>query len=318
MNDFDRFTEFLRREGAGYHDPPETPAEVMWPGVEGRLGAADAGPAGDTAPYPLRALGYNEPPPAPRDEMWKRIEAAWALRRSADPAEEEGAALEVAGRAARSRRWTKQGGAVGWAVSLAAAASLVLGLALGRGTRPPQPGETAVTPAVPATEDEPRPAPPSARPIMAEATPATADPYDPPPVTDTRGFDLVASSTPPERPYLAPNLRDVADDYTTTRHLGRASTLLTAFRTDQGTPASQRDLAGWARDLLGDTRGLLDMSVGRSPLEYALLEDLELVLVQIASLGPGAPDFERQLAWEGMAWQGTLMRLRSASAAGET
>ena len=38
MTDFDRFTEFLLREAAGYNEPPETPAGAMWPGVEVRVG----------------------------------------------------------------------------------------------------------------------------------------------------------------------------------------------------------------------------------------------------------------------------------------
>ena len=105
--------------------------------------------------------------------------------------------------------------------------------------------------------------------------------------------------------------------YETTRHLDRAATLLTAFRIDQGTPTSQQDLARWARELLGDTRMFLDMEASRSPLERALLEDLELVLLQISRLGPGAPDFERQLALESMEWKGTLTRLRAASATEE-
>ncbi len=55
-----------------------------------------------------------------------------------------------------------------------------------------------------------------------------------------------------------------------------------------------------------------------SPVERTLLEDLELVLLQIAGLGPGAPDFEWELASESIERRGTLVRLRAASAQGET
>ena len=60
------------------------------------------------------------------------------------------------------------------------------------------------------------------------------------------------------------------------------------------------------------------MPVSRTPLERALLEDLELVLLQISRLGPGVPEFEWQLARESLEWKGTLMRVRAASAAGKT
>jgi len=108
-------------------------------------------------------------------------------------------------------------------------------------------------------------------------------------------------------------------DYATAGHLGRAATLLTAFRTDRRTPASRQDLARWARELLAETRMYLGLSADSGSLvEHTLLEDLELVLIQIAGLGPGAPDFEWDLARESMERRGTLMRLRAASVAGET
>ncbi|MDE2805709.1 MAG: hypothetical protein OXN18_11260 [Gemmatimonadota bacterium] len=127
----------------------------------------------------------------------------------------------------------------------------------------------------------------------------------------------VATNATSETPAAFTTLVQPAVDYETTRHMDRAATLLTAFRIDQGTPTSQQDLARWARELLGDTRMFLDMKASRSPLERALLEDLELVLLQISGLGPDAPDFERQLALESMEWKGTLTRLRAASATGD-
>jgi len=121
------------------------------------------------------------------------------------------------------------------------------------------------------------------------------------------------------RPLRAGPYPEPEFDYVTARHLGRAEALLTAFRTDRRTPASQADLARWARGLLAETRMFLGLSYDSgSPVEHSLFEDLELVLIQIAGLGPGAPDFEWELARESMERRGTLMRLRAASAEGET
>ena len=154
MTEMDRFAAFLAREAAGYNSPPATPADAMWAGVQARAGSigagrrvrvgdADAGPDGEVggeaggAGGPMfEALAYNAPPPVPREEMWTRIEAAWALRRSA--------AGKGAGPVPRARRrWPAPPGRKGWIAALAAAASLVLGIALGRGTRPDAPAETA-------------------------------------------------------------------------------------------------------------------------------------------------------------------------------
>lgn len=126
MNEFDRFAAFLRREGASYHAPPPTPSDAMWPEVSARM---DAG-------------AYNAPPPAPREEMWERIEAAWspgpsvssaAAKLAADHAAAPLVPAEPAAGGERlPARWTAKRISTGWAAGLAAAASLVLGLMLGR------------------------------------------------------------------------------------------------------------------------------------------------------------------------------------------
>ncbi|MYA43031.1 MAG: hypothetical protein F4Z31_14930 [Gemmatimonadetes bacterium] len=359
MNDLDRFAAFLRREGASYHAPPPTPSDAMWPDVSARM---DAG-------------AYNAPPPAPREAMWERIEATWASGQSVAPtaaslAADHAAAPLVpaepaAGGAHRPARWTGKRISTGWAAGLAAAASLVLGLMLGRSYEGPGAGVTdgpSAGPAAVATQEPNIPAVPAepAAPVepatLAELeTEPPADPRESTPATAVADAATTETAMGRERPRaeaperVAANVRSEAPalqpetpaalasapdapasppaafarlvqpvaHYETTRHLDRAATLLTAFRIDQGTPTSQQDLARWARELLGDTRVFLDMQAPRSPLERALLEDLELVLLQISRLGPGAPDFERQLALESMEWKGTLTRLRAASATGE-
>ena len=345
MRDLDRFAAFLGRERTGYNEPPETPVEGMWLGVEEGLrgsaaassgatgGVGEAGaPAGGDLPAdaPIHAPGYHAPPPPPSGELWERIEADWALRRTA-------ASPSGDARAARRWRpaWTGRRGTTGWVAALAAAASLVLGIALGRGTRDAQPGEMAaptavatpdaavselVTPTVAAAEQEPgetaNPGTSSTESASAEMA-AVAASFDMPEGVELETRSLVAVNAPVELAAVRRGRFEPEHDYITARHLGRAATLLTAFRTDRRTPESQQDLAQWARELLVDTRMFLGLSDFSSRIEQVLLEDLELVLIQIAGLGPGAPDFEWALARESMERRGTLRRLRAASAEGE-
>lgn len=346
MRDLDRFAEFLQREGAGYNEPSEVPAEAIWRGVEegladtaaasssatGGRGEAGAPAGGDlAADAPIPAPGYHTPPPPPRGEMWERIEASWALRRAAAPGS---AGAEAAPR--RRPAWTGRRGTTGWVAALAAAASLVLGIALGRGTRDAQPGEMAVptavatpdaavpelvTPSMAVAKREPgepdQPATLAAESTNAEVA-ATTGSVDLPEGASVEARYMAAVNTPAELAAVQGDGYEPEQDYVTAQHLGRAATLLTAFRTDRRTPASEQDLALWARELLLDTRMFLGLSDFSSPIEQLLLEDLELVLIQIAGLGPGAPDFEWDLARESMERQATLTRLRAVSAESET
>lgn len=360
MSDLDRFTAFLRRAAAGYNDPPPVPAEAMWRGVEegvvdsvaassGATGGLDetGAPAGDDATddTPIHAPGYHPPPPPPRDEMWDRIEASWALRQAAASASAPAGAAPSASAPSASApsdaaprlptAWTGRRGRTGWVAALAAAASLVLGIALGRGTRTPLPGEMAVptgaatpgaavpeavTASVAAAEREPGetedPGTSAAEATSAEMAAMAASVEAPEGGGASPGY-LAAASAPDELAAVRRDRFEPEHDYVTARHLGRAANLLTAFRTDRRTPASQQDLALWAQELLVDTRMFLGLSDFSSPVEQVLLEDLELVLIQIAGLGPGAPDFEWALARESMERRGTLARLRAVSAEGE-
>ena len=346
MSGLDRFTAFLRRTAASYNEPPEVPADAVWRGVEedladstaasssatGVLCAAGAPADADVAnDAPIHTPGYHAAPPPPRDEMWERIEASWALRRAAA----SGVASAVA--APRWQRiWNGRPGGTRWVAALAAAASLVLGIALGRGTRTGQPGESTVpTAASPPSAAAPEAATPaatvaelqsedtddpgtSAAEVVSDGAVAMAASVDVPGGAEAETRYLVAVNAPAERAVTRPHRYEPERDYLTAEHLGRAATLLTAFRTDRRTPASEQDLAQWARELLVDTRMFLGLSDFSSPIEQVLLEDLELVLIQIAGLGPGAPDFEWALARESMERRGTLMRLRAVGAEGKT
>lgn len=321
MSDFDRFSEFLRREARGYNEAPGVPVEVMWRGVEEGLGEGDgvagAGPAIDV-------LGYNEAPSAPREKMWGRIEAAWGVGGV-------GGGGSPVGRAATPRQWPGRRRVAGWAAALAAAASLVLGIALGRDARETQPGEVGAEPTVATVTAEPTP------PNDAEPSPPTPANEPEPPVITASVLPLPGTSVDQRAPAIPvepepqvlrfteaalteptralPGRPTFHRDREQIRFLGRAETLLTAFRTDQRTPLTERDLAAWGRELLIETRMHLDLEVSQTPVELALLEDLELLMLQISRLGSGATDVEWRLARESMEIKNALPRLRAATEA---
>ena len=182
------------------------------------------------------AQDYHAPPPVPRAEMWERIQAA---RR---------------GTAVTPLRRRNP-----WMVPLAVAATLLLGIAIGRFALP--------------------------------STPAAA------PGTSTVG----ATSQTHNRGGLAAQL-------VTADHLSQAETFLTEF----GAQPAEIDLPAKARQLLATTRLLLDSKRVENPATRQLLEDLEFVLVQIATLDPQDRHEELGLIADGLAQNHLRTRLRNA------
>jgi hypothetical protein len=104
---------------------------------------------------------------------------------------------------------------------------------------------------------------------------------------------------------------------TAVRHLSEAEALLTSFRT-RTTADQQMDaqLGSWARQLLSNTRLLLDSPVANDPQRRPLLEDLELVLVQIVQLSPGSTPQDREMIEKTLRQDHVMTRLRTAIPAG--
>jgi hypothetical protein len=104
---------------------------------------------------------------------------------------------------------------------------------------------------------------------------------------------------------------------TAVRHLSEAEALLTSFRA-RSTADQQMDaqLGSWARELLSNTRLLLDSPVANDPQRRPLLEDLELVLVQIVQLSPGSTPQDRDLIEKTLQQDHVMTRLRTAIPAG--
>ena len=102
--------------------------------------------------------------------------------------------------------------------------------------------------------------------------------------------------------------------------LTQAEALLTASRatseTERGAIGAER-LAAWGREVLGSTRLLIDSPAGDDPHLRALLEDLELVLVQIIRLSGPRPDAsDREHVDRALKERDLLPRIRTAVPAG--
>lgn len=112
------------------------------------------------------------------------------------------------------------------------------------------------------------------------------------------------------------SLANQAYQVAATQYLSRTEAFLTSFRADANRSASTARLARQARDLLSTTRLMLDSPAANDPRLRSLLEDLELVLMQIALLNPVEDGHERDLITQGMNQSNVLPKLRSAIPAG--
>jgi hypothetical protein len=283
------------------------------------------------------AQSYNAPPArAPREEMWTAIQA----RRGNKPRVVYGGASS--GVDAGQHRF----GSKVWLGAAAAALMLVAtGVGIGRWSAKPVPNAAIVeTPAqtvaaAPTTDSpsEESPIPqtsagsartgspnsyerdterPNARPRSTSSRPTSSQVASvacaiirgcPEPVAPSRSAPLPPPSTSTTSAYQIAAMH----------HLSDAEALLTSFRT-RSAADQQMDaqLAAWARDLLSNTRLLLDSPVASDPQRRPLLEDLELVLVQIVQLSPGSTQQDRELIEKTLQQDHVLTRLRTAIPAG--
>lgn len=195
------------------------------------------------------ARGYREPPTVPREEIWARVEAA----RRQDPTR----TTPILSLASRRRTWLRP--------AMALAATLVLGIAIGRWALPElQPGGPATT-------------------AFRES-----------PAQEARGETVMK--------------------YYALDHLRRVDYLLTDYQTGRVTD----EFRSSSRDLLVETRQLLESPRLKDPKIRRLLEDLEVLLAQVAQLTPNGPGVERALIDDNMAERAIRPRLRNAIPSGPT
>jgi hypothetical protein len=115
---------------------------------------------------------------------------------------------------------------------------------------------------------------------------------------------------------LAPDQGSLAYGVAAAQYLTRAEALLTGFRSETRAGRPDAQFAAQARDLLTTTRLMLDSPVADDPRLKGLLEDLELVLAQIAQFPAGGGKEDLQLINQGMEQRSVLLRLRSANPVG--
>ena len=128
------------------------------------------------------------------------------------------------------------------------------------------------------------------------------------------GFGLGRVTRAPDAPVAvadASETRSPAVRLAAAEHLGNAEALLTLFGAGPAASGDREVTADWARDLLATTRLLLDSRVAEDPQMAALLNELELVLVQIAH---ASADGDQELIEEGIRDQQLMTRLRVAQA----
>ena len=116
----------------------------------------------------------------------------------------------------------------------------------------------------------------------------------------------------------SPRVNETAYRVATVEHLGQSEAFLTLFRTSVQSGSQERLASATARELLATNRLLLDSPAAQDRRMRLLLQDLELVLAEIAQLTPDAPSGDRELIREGIERGEVLTRLRTLVPAGTT
>jgi hypothetical protein len=104
---------------------------------------------------------------------------------------------------------------------------------------------------------------------------------------------------------------DLAYRVVAAQYLSRTEALLTGFRAEARGGRPDAQFAGQARDLLLTTRLMLDSPVAKSQRMRVLLEDLEVLLAQIATLPTSGNKEDVQSITQGLEQRSVLLRLRT-------
>jgi hypothetical protein len=113
-----------------------------------------------------------------------------------------------------------------------------------------------------------------------------------------------------------PRAMGTAYQIATTEHLSQSEAFLTLFRASLSGGGNERVASATARQLLATNRLLLDSPAATDSRARLLLQDLELVLAEIAQLSPQPRARDLDLITEGLEQGGVLSRLRTAVPSG--
>jgi len=244
---------------------------------------------------------YNRPPgEVPREEMWEAVARARATRRTTG-----GGGIPFTPRRQPLR----------YAPWIGMAATLLLGVGLGRYALQRDAGPTR--PGVEIAASAPTPEAPvssggdSAEPVTVEspATPPRVEMGSPVRNVATRTATTLAAVTGPAAPAQGASS---AYAVASREHLSRAEALVAVVAAMPADPMMDSLMGLWARDVLTNTRLLLDSPAGADPIRRRLLEDLETLLVQLVQRS-GRSAEERDLIDRTLQRTQLLTRLRSSA-----
>lgn len=245
---------------------------------------------------------YNAPPAeTPRDAMWENIAAARTARRIVSPVAPD---IQPIGPQRPTRRLAP------W---IGMAATLLLGVGIGRvafngssdvpqiASAPSVPTSNTPTPNTPTPENA-APLTTSDGPVATDELPAAST--SSPAATRVRSRLPAATRAEPNSTPMSIASRD---------HLQRAEALVSVVAATPADAVMDSLTGKWAREMLTNTRLLLDSPAGDDPVRRRLLEDLETVLVQLVQRS-GAVTEEREILDRTLKRTQLLTRLRTGAA----
>jgi hypothetical protein len=113
-----------------------------------------------------------------------------------------------------------------------------------------------------------------------------------------------------------PRASNAAYQVATAEHLSQSEAFLTLFRASVRQGGNEQLASATARQLLATNRLLLDSPAANDGKTRLLLQDLELVLAEIAQLAPQPRSRDLDLITEGLERGGVMSRLRTAVPSG--
>lgn len=276
------------------------------------------------------AKAYNAPPATvPRDEMWASLTAmrdARIAERTPRIVRDAAPAVVVPAQAPRARL-------LRMAPWIGMAATLLLGVGIGRFARSGGEVSDATLPAVQVSTDSRATVPGGA---ATQELPGVVDGTGPGATRDARVPDdaqpaprevvrqpavrrpaqLAAATTDGGSNGILPLANGAAESpygVASQRHLASAEALVSVVAASPRDALMDSLTTRWAREMLSNTRLLLDSPAGDDQVRRRLLEDLETLLVQLVQRSGGAVD-ERELIDRTLQKTQLLTRLRSTTA----